>query len=200
MFVENAVKQMQVKIDVDCLQEWSTLAATKNQGITAGAISNAIDLGVTTDPNVVDNDGTNSNAVDFLLRLELAVREQNVTEQMWAVVPNWYCSSMKAGDIRRADMTGDGTGVIRSGLMGEINGMTVYASNNLPNGVSGGVAAGEFKVLAGTKEALTFAMQLNKSEVVRIPDSFGDYSRGLMVYGRSVPQDVALAVGIIAQA
>ncbi len=195
LFVENAQKEMQVTIDTDCLLNWSTSADSDNMGSTAGVISGDVDLGVTNTPVTIDNAGTNSNAVDFLLDLELVVREQNVTEQMWVVVPNWYCSSMKAGDLRRADITGDGTGVIRSGLMGEVNGMTVYASNNLPSG--GGTATDETTVLAGTKEALTFALQLTESEVVRIPTSFGDYSRGLMVYGRSTPQPTALATGII---
>jgi hypothetical protein len=97
LFTENAAKKMEVKIDTDCLLEWSTGADAKNMGSTAGAISGNINLGVTGTPATIDNKGTNSNAVDFLLDMELAIREQNVTEDMWAVVPNWYCSSMKAG-------------------------------------------------------------------------------------------------------
>jgi hypothetical protein len=39
---------------------------------------------------------------------------------------------------------------------------------------------------------MTFAAQLTKTETIRIPDSFGDYMRGLAVYGRAVVQDTAM--------
>lgn len=50
-----------------------------------------------------------------------------------------------------------------------------------------------FYCMAGTTEALTFASQLVKTESLRIPTSFGEYMRGLAVYGRAVVQPTALA-------
>jgi hypothetical protein len=40
-------------------------------------------------------------------------------------------------------------------------------------------------------------MQLTKNETIRIPDSFGEYVRGLAVYGKQVVQSTALGVGIV---
>ena len=51
-----------------------------------------------------------------------------------------------------------------------------------------------FYCVAGTKEAVTFANQLVKTETLRIQTSFGTYLRGLSVYGRAVVQPKALAV------
>lgn len=48
--------------------------------------------------------------------------------------------------------------------------------------------------MAGTKEALTFANQLVKTESIRLQESFGDAMRGLAVYGRAVVQPKALAM------
>lgn len=67
---------------------------------------------------------------------------------------------------------------------------TVIQSNLLKHVTDGAVEA--FYCMAGTKEAVTFASQLVKTETIRIPDSFGDYMRGLAVYGRAVVQPKAL--------
>lgn len=69
----------------------------------------------------------------------------------------------------------------------------IIMSNNLKNVADGG---GEqaFYCLAGTKEAMTFANQLVKSESLQIPDSFGTYMRGLSVYGREVVQPTAMTM------
>ena len=58
----------------------------------------------------------------------------------------------------------------------------------------GGEGSGDnvTRIIAGTKEATTFAAQISKIDQLQIPDSFGAYWRSLMVYGRSVVQDTAL--------
>lgn len=68
----------------------------------------------------------------------------------------------------------------------------VIQSNNLKHVTDGANEA--FYCLAGTKEAMTFAAQLTKTESLQIPDSFGTYMRGLSVYGREVVQPEALAM------
>ena len=87
-------------------------------------------------------------------------------------------------------------------------------SNNLPRGASGGTtwtsgdgsqtkAAGATHaqknrvIIAGHKSAITFASQFTKTETVRNPSDFGDFVRGVNVYGRKVVKDSALAVAIV---
>ena len=195
MFVENAQKSMQVTIDTNCLAYWAAGADADNSGSTAGAISGDIDMGVNLTPRSITG-GSSGDAHEFLVDAEQVLREQNVDGPFWAVVPYWFINTLSTGDLRRWDITNDAKGVIRTGFQGEVNGMKIIANNNLPwDGTNA-----ESTVLIGSMEALTFAMQLTKSEVVRIPDSFGDYSRGLMVFGREVVQPEALAVGVIDRA
>jgi general secretion pathway protein D len=52
-------------------------------------------------------------------------------------------------------------------------------------------------VIAGTKDAISFASQVNKTEEVRNPSDFGDFIRGLAVYGRKVVKPEALAFGVV---
>ena len=52
-------------------------------------------------------------------------------------------------------------------------------------------------VIAGTKDAISFASQVNKTEQVRNPSDFGDFIRGLNVYGRKVVKPEALAFGVV---
>jgi hypothetical protein len=66
----------------------------------------------------------------------------------------------------------------------------INQSNRLPHVTDGANEA--FYIMGGTKEALTFASQLVKTESLMIPDSFGTYMRGLSVYGRAVVQPEAL--------
>jgi hypothetical protein len=199
-FTSNAAMQLQVVIDRDVLLDWATETTipTANKGAAAGAISGDIDLGVTTNPVDITG-GSTGNAVDFLVDCNQVLDEQNIpNEGRWAVLPSWYIAKLKTGDLRRADVTGDGTGTIRSGVVGMIDKFMIIQNNNLPNGSAAHLAAGEFNMLFGTKEAATFAMQLTKTETLRIPDSFGEYARGLCVYGKQVVQPTAIGVGIIA--
>ena len=69
----------------------------------------------------------------------------------------------------------------------------VLRNNNLP----WDNANKNSSILFGTKEAITFAMQLTKTDTLQIQDSFGTYVRGLAVYGKAVVQPPALGVGIV---
>jgi hypothetical protein len=80
-----------------------------------------------------------------------------------------------------------------------IDRFTLYMSNLLPAGVSGGLAAGEQAVFFGTNAALTFAAQFTKMETLRSEQSFSNLVRGLQVYGYKVVNGVAIGRGIISK-
>jgi len=47
--------------------------------------------------------------------------EANIpSENRWVVLPAWYISQLKKGDLKSADITNDSVGVIRSGVVGMI--------------------------------------------------------------------------------
>jgi hypothetical protein len=58
-------------------------------------------------------------------------------------------------------------------------------------------AAARRMIVAGTKDAISFATQFTKTETLRNQNDFGDLVRSLQVYGRKVIKPEALAVGIV---
>jgi hypothetical protein len=75
-------------------------------------------------------------------------------------------------------------GVVVKGLLGEIAGFKVYQSELVDGNNSTG-----YWFIAGTKEAIAFAVQISKVSVVPSeadPDSFISTCKGLLVYGRKV--------------
>lgn len=194
-FTSNAASQLEVVIDTDTLAYWATGADAANQGIAAGAISGNINLGVSGVGTAISiTGGSTGNAVDYCVDANQCLDEQNIgNDGRWMIVPSWFVSQLKTGELRRADVTGDPTGVIRSGVVGMVDKFTMIRSNNLP----WDAVNSQSTVMFGTKEALTFAMQLTNTETLRIPDSFGEYARGLAVYGKEVVQPTALGIGIV---
>ncbi len=76
---------------------------------------------------------------------------------------------------------------LRNGSIGRIAGMDVLVTPNLT------ATDGKINVLAGTNDAITYASQLAKIEVLRDPDSFSDLVRGLYLYGAKTVNTDALA-------
>jgi len=185
-FTADAGERLKIKIDTDCFQYISDKPASTNKGATAGAISANINLGAAAAPVTV----TSTNASDLIIDVNLVLDEANIPDaDRFLVLPAWYIALLKKGDLKRADVTGDSTGVIRSGIVGMID-RTKIIQSNLLYVVSDTVPC--TFCMGGTKEATTFASQLTKTETLRIQDSFGDYMRGLAVYGREVVQPEAL--------
>jgi len=195
MFAKDAGERIRIETDREVLAFMSDGAAATNKGATAGAISANINLGITTAPVAI----TATNATEFIVLLNQVLDEANIPmEGRWVVVPAGFCTHLKTSDLKAANITGDSTGVIRTGLIGMVDRMKVYQNNNLPAGVAGGLAAGETAIIAGTTEGPTFAANITKTDTVKIPDSFGEYWRTLFVYGRSVVQPTALVNAIVA--
>ncbi len=166
MYAEDASKQLAIVVDKDMLQVMATGVAASNQGATAGAISD-INMGI----NGTAISITATTAADYIVYLNQILDESNMpSEDRFVVIPAWYASRLKTGDLKRADVTGDSSGVIRSGLIGQVDRTKVYVNNSIYE-----QTAGEFSVIAGRKNATSFAMQLSKTDTLQIPNSFGEY-------------------------
>lgn len=195
-FTADAGERLKIAIDQDCLEYVVGKADSDNRGNTAGAISGNIDLGAAGGTNgSLALSVTSSNATDFIVDFNTVLDEANIpSENRWVVLPAWFCALLKKSDLKQADITGDSTGVLRSGVIGLVDRTKVIQSNNLYHATEG--TAELFYCLAGTKEAMTFALQLTKTSTLEIPDSFGTYMRGLSVYGREVVQPTALVEAV----
>ena len=203
LWSDDAAQQFKLVVDREVLLSLIGKAAPTNRGLTAGAISLSINLGVTGTPVVIvpRNPTTGQiEVVDLIVRLGQALDENNIPETgRWVVIPAWLSAQIKMSELRDASLTGDGTSILRNGRLGVVDRFTIYVSNLLPNGATpgSGLAAGEWIVFAGTSHALSFASQINKVETMRSEHTFGQILRGLQVYGYSVLDGTALAQAVV---
>lgn len=186
--------------------------AAANQGATAGIKSGSLSLGVDGTPIAVTSSA--DNLLTLILNMGAVLDEQNVPESGRFLVMSPYDRQILMNTkLAQAYFSGDQSSIVRTGKVGQIDRFTVYVSNMLPRGttskgwVSGNaaVASGTTQVgadirrcvIAGHKDAISFAAQVNKTETVRNPSDFGDFVRGLSVYGRKVVKPEAFAFGVV---
>ncbi|WDM22909.1 P22 phage major capsid protein family protein [Paenibacillus polymyxa] len=140
--------------------------------------------------NTIGNDTTpiiptKDTAYDLLIDLGVLLDENNVPEsERFVVVPAWYYGLL----LKDARFTKD-PNIICTGYVGDIDGMTVYKSNNVPN--TGGA---KYKIIAGHKSAISFAGQVDSVEAFRPEKQFSDAVKGLQVFGAKCIKPEALAV------
>ncbi|CAB4197165.1 hypothetical protein UFOVP1304_39 [uncultured Caudovirales phage] len=191
-FTNDAAEQMKISIDNDVLDGVKSGAAAANLGATAGAISANLNLGTDAAPRSCSK----ATVLDFILDMGQALDEQNVPETgRWMVVPAWMAAIVKGSDLKQAYLTGDSTSILRNGKIGMIDRFTMYVSNNLPR-----TADFDSYILAGTRDAISFASQMTQVETIRSNTSFGNILRGLNVYGYQVIKPEALVRGIVVKA
>lgn len=187
-WADDAAHQMKIVVDRDVLGSIVPSFAAANRGATAGAISANINLGATGAPLAL----TKVNVLDTLIDLGEVLSQQNIPETgRFHVIPYWVASLIKKSDLKNASVSGDGQSTLRNGRLGELDGCTLYVSNNLPQVTD--TAQSCTNIISGTKSGLTFASQLVKTETLRAETTFGDIMRGLQVYGFKVIVPTALA-------
>ncbi len=81
-----------------------------------------------------------------------------------------------------------GDTTLSTGSVGKIAGLEVFVSNNVGKNADG------YVILAGTKDAITYASQISKIETLRAFNSFDTIVRGLYTFGALTINPSALAV------
>jgi hypothetical protein len=214
-FTNDAAMQMKVQIDSSVLYNTvfnSTYATlnSANNGATAGKNSAAYNLGTDSAPVVL----TSSNILQLITSLSAVLDEQNIPEtDRWLLIDPTTRQLLLNSNLGQAQFMGDPSSAVRTGRIGDIDRFAVYVTNNLPRGAAGtnwtdalgllggGASGGALKrraIIAGHKSAITFASQMTKMETVRNPNDFGDYIRGLNVYGHKLVKAEGLALARVA--
>lgn len=202
IWADDASEQMKINVDTAVLKFLlntgyagpagtpTAPTAGANMGANAGWISQNINLGTSAAPvaTVGRNPTTGQvEIIDVILRIGQVLDEQNVPETgRWIVMPTWATFQLKRSELREVFVSGDQTSILRNGRYGQVDRFVIYASNLLPNGTAGGLAAGVFPIYGGHAHGLTFASQLTNVETIRSERTFGQILRGLQVYGRAV--------------
>lgn len=216
MFTEDAAKQLKISIENEVFfNSFVTEGpAAANEGATAGAISASYDLG--TDVAPIDQ-STAENVLNAILRMASVLDEQNVPEDgRFLIISPYDRHLLMQSNIAQAYFTGDNASTIRTGKIGMLDRFSVYVSNLLPKGeagkalvsgldaTSGGATLTDAKarrtMIAGTSQATSFAMTVDKTEPLRNQTDFGDIVRGLAVYGRKVVKPEALVIAQVGSA
>lgn len=184
----DAGEQLRINIDTGILADIYDESHADNKGATAGRDSGAFDLGASGSPVALDK----TNVIDYIADMGTVLDEQNIPESgRFIVCPPWFINRIKKSDLKDASLTGDGTSVMRNGRVGMIDRFTLYSSNNVSTTTDGANTVSN--MIFGHKAATTFASQLLESEgPMRHPDYFGNFYRGLQVYGYKVIKSEAL--------
>lgn len=187
-WTRDASEQLKIQIDLAILATSYASASANNSGLTAGVRSGSYNLGVAGTPLAIDK----TNVVEVIQDCSSVLTEQDAPLQgRWLVLPEWMCNLIGKSDLKDASLSGDETSMIRNGRVGMIGNFMIYQSNQLPTSASGGHTATE--ITFGHISALTFASQLLENEgPLRHPDYFGDFYRGLQVYGWKVIKEEAM--------
>ena len=139
---------------------------------------------------------------EILVDLGVKLAENDVTGPKWCVIPPW-AHGMLQKDVRFTNYgTSENRDTLANGLIGRAAGFELSVSNNLSGATSGTLAAagGVYTVLAGVKEAATYAEQIDSIEAFRPQDGFNDAVKGLHLYGGKVTRPFALASVEVTQA
>ena len=133
-----------------------------------------------------------AESYDLLVRMGALLDEANVPqENRWAVVtPSFYGLMLKDSRfVAAGDVAGSSTRA--NGMIGQAAGLTLYKSNNLPDG-SLSTSNTSKLILAGSTYATTLAEQVRSVEAYRVEKKFADGVKGLHVYGARVTRSTAI--------
>jgi hypothetical protein len=168
---------------------WPAIPAANTQGAVGAPIAIGYAAAPELDPYLA------------LLGMGRDLDEANVpTEGRWAIIPPWFHSYLLMDNRIVANGTPAGDARMLNGQVGYCAGFRLIMSNNVPN--LPGAPATEWKIVAGTDLATSFAEQISEVEGYRPELRFADAMKGLHLYGARVvrPQALALLIANIGTA
>ena len=194
LWAQRASEELKIELDSEVLAYLPANVHEYNTGHEAGRVSGNVDLGTESEALTLDRD----SALETVLYLMQVLDEQNVPETgRFIVAPFWVTTLLKLSELKAVHTTGDGTSPLRNGMVGQIDRATVYNSNLLPTNTPDTGDEWRSVILAGHRDAATFATQLTNTEDLRSERTFGDIMRGLVVYGYRMIKPEAMAVAYI---
>jgi len=181
--------QLQQRLFADLVDK----ADDANMGATAGKVGAGYNLGTAASPLGVNTE----NAILFVTAFRSVLAEQKAAKPgMWVILPEILRYKLINSDLRKAMEMGDDKSVLRTQIVGSLDGTMIYSSPQLATErveVSG-TEVTAYAVIAGNLDAITFCAQLNKAEKLRYHLFMGDRYRGTVVYDWKVVKPQGLCV------
>ena len=156
-------------------------SANKIGSDTAGKVPDAIPL---------------NTAYEYMLQMGTMLSDADVPrEGRWIIVPPWFSEKLALDERFTQSPTLSGN-ILTNGVVKQAAGFTVLESNNVPTvaGTGGDAGKTNYKIVAGSGIATTFADSVSKVEAFRPERRMSDAVKGLHVYGSKVVRPVALAL------
>lgn len=122
----------------------------------------------------------------YLLKMARLLDDKNVPrEGRFVVLPPFMVEDLILANLVAYT---DNMELAANGVIGRYAGFDLKMSTNVPN-----TTGTKYAVIAGSKDAISFASQVAEVEALRLEDSFSNAVRGLYLYGAEVVQPNALA-------
>jgi len=149
-------------------------------------------IGSTTTPSAPTT--ANDLAYELLVDANVELDGDNApSDGRFAIVPPWFRGLLKKDDRFTGSGSEASSARLLNGEIGEVDGLRVLVSNNLPTETDG--SSGTYtQIIAGHASATSYAEQINKVEAFRPERRFADAVKGLHVYGSKVVRPDSLVV------
>jgi len=141
------------------------------------------DAGIRIDKTTSSGTTTAANSILHIGEISQKLDEANVSrENQFIVIPPWLKMKLRYAGIKFSVKEG---AKISDGVeWTDELGFDMYVSNNLSGSVASGIHTNY--IMAGSKNAIAFAQQVNETECIRLEQKFSNGVRGLLVYGGKV--------------
>ena len=128
---------------------------------------------------------TSSNILQVMARISRLLDEANVPRGGRGIVlPPWGVEKLV---LAGADIKTENAAAFDNGWIGRVSGLDVRMSTACPS------VSDATSVLAGSNIGATLAMQVQKTEALRLQGYFADAVRGLICYGRVITRPATIA-------
>lgn len=191
-FCENASKRMHVALDPEVLIKMAVYAHKRNKGKNAG-VNGTTDLGTYGDPLVIDD----TNITDLLVCLQVVLEEQCRWEDghMCIAFPTQAKKSFFQSELANYCSVGERSPLLNGKLRDDYMGFKIIFTNHSPRFFDEVAQKWAYYVVAAHDMATGFVQQIDTCEKIKMERTFGDFYRGLWVYGHQtlIPEAVAVA-------
>jgi hypothetical protein len=209
-------QQKYFNFEIDDIDRWQQVPDLMDKAMKEAsyAMANTVDLfcnqtlqeGVATanqlTARTIGTGAGDEDAYELLVDLGVALEEQDVFGDKWIIVPPWFVGMLRKDDRFVGNGTSDNIETLKNGRIGRAAGFDIRQSNNICGTTAGtlAVSGGAYTILAGVKEAATYAEQVDKVVGFKPDDGFNDAMKGLHNYGAKVTRPYALASCAITKA
>lgn len=167
--------------DIQILNDVAIDADAFNRGVTAGKESGSFNLGATGSPVSI----TPANIIDFIADCNTVLKEQSVSGDTFLLLPNLFVNMLYKALGSNSYYDGAKQVLENGKIPVSLSGFKIYETQGiLPVNDPSGVKA--YSILFGTTNAITYAVQMNKTSSGVPIERFEKVQKQLMIYGYKV--------------